>query len=103
MNDSKNRDMNEIAINLCDQNKRTLIFTHKTNYFPNLKIMKSLRQNVFFTESNEILVKLTSNFEFFDCFILINKNLNNFEKEFFNQLRLRYKKSIIELGKRNDL
>lgn len=91
------KNLNETAINLCDKEAKTLIFTSHSDYIPSFKTMIEFRESVFFIESNDIFEIITLNFDFFDSFILVSKTLNLFEQEFFNQLRVRYKKKIIEL------
>lgn len=92
------KDLNEMALKLCEVSKKTLIFTKKSNYHPPFKTLLDFRESVFITESNQIFDKITENFDFFDCFILVSKQLNAFEQEFFNQLRIKNRKAIIELN-----
>lgn len=87
----------EKAIDLCDYTKKTLIFTKKQNYVPSLRTLCSLRTRVFMTEDEDAFTTVTANFDLFDAFIFVNRTLNNFEKEFFSQLRAKSNKSIIEL------
>ena len=91
------KDMVETAIKLCESSKKTLIFANKTKFIPSLKTLCDFKEKIFFTDKNQIFEKLIENFEIFQVFILVEADLNNFEREFIDQLRKKFKKQIIEL------
>ena len=93
----KIKEFNQLAIEHCELNRKTLIFILESNYIPSLKTICELREKVYFTESSDFFTKITENFDKFDTFILKESLFNNFEKEFFNQLKIKTKARIIEL------
>ncbi|ELA42444.1 uncharacterized protein VICG_00543 [Vittaforma corneae ATCC 50505] len=91
------KDLNELAISLCEGNKISLIFTSKTSFVPTIQTICSKKEFIFFTESSSYFEIVTENFESFDAFIFVNKNLNSFEKELFRQIQARYGKKTIQI------
>ena len=90
-------DLVETAINLCESSRKTLIFANKTKFIPSLKTLCDFRDKIFFIDKKDIFEKMIEHFDNFQVFILVDVTLNNFEKEFFEQLRIKQKKLIIEL------
>lgn len=94
------KDLNEVAISLCEDSKRTLIFTSKTSFVPTIQTICLKKEFVFFTNSNLYFETVTENFESFDTFIFVDKHLNDFEGEFFRQAQAKYEKKTIQICKK---
>jgi len=93
---------NKEALGLCKQGSKTLIFSKKDDFIPSIQQMCELRKYVYFTETNEYSETVERNFENFDCFIFVGKNLNSFERKFFQLLEENTNKKIIALDNKND-
>jgi hypothetical protein len=90
-------DVNRLAFSLCEFDKKTLIFIQKTTFVPTIYEICNTKERVFITESNAILETVIDNFDTFDMLIFVNKNLNDFENEFFRQIQTRNSKKIIQI------
>lgn len=91
------KDLNKKAIEMCENGRKTLIFTAKTKFVPIIQYICSRRDSIFFTESDLYFDVITKKFDEFDQFILVNKDLNDFDQEFFRQLQFKNRKKIIQL------
>lgn len=93
----KSEDPNELAIKLCENQKKTLIFTSKTNYIPPIHKICENKNFIFFTENDLYFEMITEKFDLFEVFILVNKILNKFENEFFKQVQIKTLKKIYQI------
>ncbi|KAM0681253.1 hypothetical protein GINT2_000451 [Glugoides intestinalis] len=95
--EDKIKDCNERALAHCKYGRKTLIFSYKTNYIPPIHKLCIFKNFIFFTESNDFFNIVIQEFEKFSTFIFVKKSLNDFEKEFINQLREKTGKEILEV------
>lgn len=97
----KEKDLNEIALEFCEKNKKTLIFSKRTAFVPPINKICEMKNRVYFTEENNTFDVFTAKFSYFDAFIFVKKELNDFEKEFFRQIKLRHIRKIIAIPETN--
>lgn len=97
MNCPANKDPNELAIAYCESGKKSLMFTAKTAFCPTIQTMCEKRSTLFFTEDKDYFEAVTQNFDDFDAFIFVDRELNDFEKEFFRQIDQRHRKRVVQI------
>lgn len=93
----KERDLNEIALDSCEQNKKTLVFTKRTCFAPSISKVCKMKNEVYFTEEDNLFDVFTTVFHDFDAFVFVDKKLNDFEREFFRQIKIKHIKKVLEI------
>ena len=90
-------DCNEIAMSSLIENKKTLIVTEKHSFVPSFSVLLKYRDHVFVAETSDYFGAIKSHIGEFKMFIIVGHELDNFQREFFNQICNRLDKTIIHL------
>lgn len=89
------RSANEIALSMCMVDEKTLLFTKNDTFTPAFEFIYKNKNTIFIVEDNNIFDIFVKEFENFDKFIIVDKQLNHFESKYFELFMSKHTKVFI--------